>query len=112
MAIRLSPEHQSAFSAVQGGTCETMPRHIWMHEVELFAARAGVDHSIITEWHESTLRDYQAGASVWIAVSTLVTVQDVRKTASYRVPSPREQIRSALRANEEYRARAGLGPGR
>ena len=103
MPIRLSAEHAATFEGVRNATKLTMPSHIWLHEVDLYAARTGVPESIRKEWRPHITSAYSYGEPVELAVMTLATVADIRRTK--HAPSPREQLRDACRACEEVLSR-------
>ena len=76
-------------------TNETMPSHIWLHEVETAAIARGARAETLREMRPMLLRWYAAGEPVWMAVDGIVPA------AKRRVLEERAEAtdgRAALRA--------------
>lgn len=96
--IRMPPEHAAEFASLRNCSRKTMPSHIWVYTVELFAIRAGVPADVVREWHPHTVRSGAEGEPVWMAVDTLVQYRDARRLALLQEEqTPGEHLRAAFR---------------
>lgn len=71
------------------GTGDTVPRHIWTHEVELTASRAvpGIDPKFFKkpETRSRIMRWYNAGEPMWMAAESLAMIASDEATEKRRV---------------------------
>lgn len=54
------------------GTRETQPRHLWRHDVELAAIRAGVTREFIDAHADRVNAAYNAGEVAWMLADEIV----------------------------------------
>jgi hypothetical protein len=70
------------------GTSDTVPRHIWTHEVELTAARAvpNADPKVFKrpETRSMLMRWYNAGEPMWMAAESLAMMASDEATEKRR----------------------------
>jgi hypothetical protein len=88
------------------GTSDTVPRHIWTHEVELTAARAvpNADPKVFKrpETRSMLMRWYNAGEPMWMAAESLAMLAsddatEKRRDAFARSNQPTGKALASLR---------------
>jgi len=63
---------QRDYGQASNATNETMPSHIWTHEVSMAAIHAGVPAAFVDKMRDRISRAYGAGEAVWMVADELV----------------------------------------
>jgi hypothetical protein len=81
-------------------TCETCPRHIWMHEVTMVAIGLGADAELVRAQGERLGLWYRSGEPVWMAgegVAFMVKQGQKEARADHAADGLRRVLRQAMK---------------
>lgn len=100
MAARRSMDRSTRCTAeerhLKSGTVDTTPRHIWMHEVYVLAARHGAHPDTVRLFHDKLHLWYRSGEPMWMAADSLI-IASMAKAIALRAEAEDAGLKRMLR---------------